>query len=504
MITTLATATWRDICALDDILMHSGVCALIGDRQVAIFRTTSGLFAIDNADPAGGANVLSRGIVGDLGGQLVVASPLYKHHFNLATGRCLENPDIGLETHRVRVHGDRVQVEVRRVRVARPARRRRLVIIGNGMAGMRALEELLALAPKAYDITVFGAEPRGGYNRVLLSSVLVGEKTFEDIAGPDRDWYASRGITLHAGDPVVRIDRARRVVESLSGVRCEYDRLLLATGSTAAQLDVPGNHRPGVMRFRSLEDVEVMLGVEAAAGLIKRGMAVTLVHKSQTLMNRQLDVEAGRLLRESLESRGISFRMGARTLAILGGERAEGVHLDDGTELKADLVVTAIGIQPNIDLALSAGLRCDRGILVDDTMQTYDPRVYAIGECVQHRSATFGLVAPLWEQARVCAVHLAELGVSRYRSPLAPAHLKVTGISVFSVGDVSGGEGAESIVLKDPARGIYKRLVLRDNKVQGAVLYGDVTDGAWYCDIMRDGRDVGGMRDALLFGARAA
>ncbi len=518
-----AATTWRDVCALDEILPDSGVCALVGGRQVAIFRTTSGVHAIDNADPIGGANVLSRGIVGDIGGELVVASPLYKQHFNLATGRCLENPDVAVATHRVRVSGGRVLVEHKVVRAPIPLRKRRLVLVGNGMAGMRALEELLALAPNRYEITVFGAEPRGGYNRVLLSSVLGGDKTFDDIAGHDRAWYESRGITLHAGDPVARIDRVRRVVESAGGVRCEYDRLVLATGSVPVELDVPGSDLPGVVRFRTVDDVEEMLrvagggghavvigggmlGVEAASGLLQRGMTVTIVHRSDSLMNRQLDPEAGRLLRESLEQRGIACRTGTRALGFgTNGEgRVASVMLDDGSELRADLIVTALGIRPNIALAAAAELQCGRGILVDDTMQTFDPRVYAIGECVQHRRVTFGLVAPLWEQARVCATHLAELGVSRYRSPLAPAQLKVTGVNVFSAGDVRGGSGAESIVLKDPARGIYKRLVLRDNRMQGALLYGDVSDGAWYCEMMRDGRDVGSIREALLFGQAQA
>jgi len=229
-------------------------------------------------------------------------------------------------------------------------------------------------------------------------------------------------------------------------------------------------------------------------------MDVTLVHNAESLLNRQLDTEAAALLRESLERRGIRFRMAMRTTAITGDVRVRRVLLEDGSELAADLVVTAVGIQPNLELAQSAGIQCDRGILVDDTMQTFDPRIWAIGECVQHRRVTFGLVAPLWEQARVCAMHLAEFGTARYRAPLPAAHLKVSGVSVFSAGDLRGGDGAESIVLRDPARGVYKRLVLRGGKLEGAVLYGDSSDGAWYCDIMREGRDVAPLRDSLLFG----
>lgn len=518
-----ASATaWRDVCALEDILPWSGVCALVDGTQVAVFRTAEGVYAIDNADPKSRANVLARGIVGDLEGQAVVASPLYKHHFNLATGRCLEDPDVAVATHRVRVREGRVEVASRHLRPVRRPGRPRLVLVGNGMAGMRALEELLAIAPGRYDITVFGAEPRGGYNRVGLSSLLTGEKTYDEIAGHDRAWYESRGIALAAGDPVVEIDRVRRLVLSRSGRQCPYDRLLLATGSRPRELDVPGTGLAGVRTFRDLDDVEEMLrraagggcavvigggllGIEAACGLRARGMHATLVHHGPWLMNRQLDREAAALLHRSLAQRGIQVRLGSRTMTIEGESEVRAVQLDDGSGLSADLVVVAIGIRPDVELARRAGVRCDRGILVDDTLQTFDPRIWAIGECVQHRNVTFGLVAPLWEQARVCALHLAEVGTARYRAPLAAASLKVSGVDVFSAGDIGEGGNAESIVLRDPMRGVYKRLVLREGRLAGAVLYGDTADGAWYCDLMRDGRDVSAMRDALLFGhARAA
>lgn len=513
--------SWLDVCGVDDILLQAGECALVDDRQVAVFRTTAGLFAVDNADPIGGANVLSRGIVGDIDGTVVVASPLYKHHYELATGRCVEDPKVVLDTWRVRERDGRVEVARRGRHSARPTLRRRLVLVGNGPAGMRLLEELLELAPGRYDITVFGAEPRGGYNRVLLSSLLSGDATWEQVAGHDRAWYAERGITLHAGDPIVSIDRGKRVVESRGGVQVPYDRLVLGTGSTAVPLAVPGSGLPGVHRFRDLDDVEAMLeaaggggkavvigggllGIEAADGLSRRGMAVTLVHNGDTLMNRQLDAEAAGLLREELETRGIAFRLGARTAAIEGETRAAGVRLDDGSLLEADLVVAAIGVVPSIDLAARSGLQCGRGILVDDTMQTFDPRIWAIGECVQHRHATFGLVAPLWEQARVCAVQLAELGVSRFRAPVPFAQLKVRGLQVFSAGDPAEGPGCESIVLRDPERGVYKRVVLRDNRVKGAVLYGDTSHGSRFCEYMREGRDVGSIRERLLFDPTSA
>jgi NAD(P)H-dependent nitrite reductase small subunit len=516
----IRAVAWRDVCELDDILLQCGVCAFVDGVQVAIFRTRDGVFAIDNADPIGKANVLARGIVGDLAGQPVVASPLYKHHYNLATGQCLEDSAVRVATYRVRVHEGRVQVEAGTQRPSGVRRKPRLVLVGNGMAGMRALEELLALAPNRYDITVFGAEVRGGYNRVGLSSVLTGEKSYAEIAGHDLDWYESRGITLCAGDPVVAIDRVRRVVRAESGAECGYDRLLLATGSTPLALDVPGSDLAGVLTFRNIDDVEEMLriaesggravvigggllGVEAAAGLLQRGMSVTLVHNSDNLLNRQLDAEAGGFLAGSLEKRGITLKLGSRTARLEGDSRVRRVVLADGSVLDADLVVTAVGIRPNIALAKDAGVQCDHGILVDDTMQTFDPRIWAIGECVQHRRVTFGLVAPLWEQARVCAVHLAELGTARYRAPLPSALLKVSGVNVFSAGKLGDEEGTESIVLRDARRGVYKRLVLRGGRVEGAVLYGDVSDGAWYCELMNSGADVGQMRDGLLFGSKA-
>lgn len=514
--------SWHDVCAIDDILLHTGECALVEGRQVAVFRTTSGLFAVDNADPIGGANVLARGIVGDLDGRLVVASPMYKHHFELGTGRCVEDPTVVLDTWRVRERDGRVMVSRMARRATVSPVRRRLVLVGNGPAGMRTLEHLLEMAPGRYEITVFGAEPRGGYNRVMLSGLLAGDATWEQIAGHDRAWYAERGITLHAGDPVTRIDRVKRIVESRDGIRVPFDRLVLATGSRAVALQVPGADLPGVQTFRDLDDVEAMLiaaghpgravvvgggllGIEAAEGLSRRGMDVTLVHNSDSLMQRQLDPEAAGMLRSELEDRGIRFRMGRRTMSVLGGEDSSGsphvtgIELDDGSRLEAGLVVTAIGIAPQVDLARNCGLQCERGILVDDTMQTYDPRIWAVGECVQHRRSTFGMVAPLWDQARVCAVQLAELGTMRFRAPVPFTQLKVRGIQVFSAGDPAEGSGTESIVLRDPGRNIYKRLVLLDNRVKGAVLYGDVQDGARYCEIMRDNVDVASTRDRLLF-----
>lgn len=514
-------SAWIPVCPLEDILPQSGVCALIDRRHIAVFRIgEAAVYALDNIDPASGASVLSRGIVGDIMGERVVASPLFKHHYSLATGRCLEDPARPVNSYPVRLLDGRVWVAVEPQQAAR-AERRRLVVVGNGMAGMRAVEELLRLAPDAYDITVFGAEPYGNYNRILLSPVLAGEQATEDIILHGPQWYSANRVTLHCGDPVVEIDRRRRLVRSSRGVEAPYDRLLLATGSTPILLPIPGRDLPGVVTFRELADVDAMLtatrhyrnaavigggllGLEAAHALAKRGMDVTVVHLLPTLMERQLDAPAATLLKASLESRGLKFRMPARTVAVLGEDRATGLELDDGCRIQADLVVMAAGVRPNIGLASRAGLRCERGVLVDDTLQTYDPSIYAVGECVQHRNSVFGLVAPLWEQARVCATHLAELGSSRYRGSVTATQLKVTGIEVYSAGDFAGGEGGESLVLRDHRRDVYKRLVVRDNRLRGAVLYGDARHGPWYFDLMASGADIGPLREQLLFGPEAA
>jgi nitrite reductase (NADH) large subunit len=398
-----------------------------------------------------------------------------------------------------------------------PAARQSLVVIGNGMAGMRTVEELLALAPSMYDITVFGAEPHGNYNRILLSPVLAGEKKIEDIMLHTREWYAENGITLCAGDPVVHIDRKRRLVRSQSGREVWYDRLLLATGSTPFIIPVPGHKLPGVLGFRDINDVDAMLeaskagghavvigggllGLEAANGLLRRGMHVTVVHVTDSLMNQQLDKPAAQLLKAALEQRGLHFRMEAQTSEIVGEERATAVRFKDGAEIPADLVVMTAGVRPNIALAKAAGLHCDRAIVVDDTLQTYDPRIYAVGECVQHRSATFGLVAPIWDQAKVAGAHLAQAGVRRFVQKATPTKLKVTGVDLYSVGDFIGGDGSEDLVLRDPRRGVYKRLVLNGSRLAGAVLYGDVADGPWYFNLIQNGVDVSGIRNRLLFG----
>jgi nitrite reductase (NADH) large subunit len=393
----------------------------------------------------------------------------------------------------------------------------KLVLIGNGMAGVRTLEEVLKLVPDKYDIAVFGAEPHGNYNRILLSPVLAGEKSFADIVSHGESWYAEHGITLHKGKKVVKIDRKNRIVHAEDGTCESYSRLLLATGSQPFILPVPGKDLDGVVGFRDITDVERMLaaarqgkhavvigggllGLEAANGLLKQGMNVTVVHVLDTLMERQLDKPAAALLKRSLEEGGLNFLMEAQTEAILGSDRVTAIRFKNGMEIPADLVVMAVGIRPNIELAKSSRLHCERGIVVNDTMQTYDPRIYAVGECVQHRGSLFGLVAPLFEQAKVCANHLAEYGIGRYQGSVTSTKLKVTGIDVFSAGDFLGGEGYEELVFHDHARGIYKKLVVKDSRVRGAVLYGDTVDGSWYFQLMREATDIGDFRETMLFG----
>jgi nitrite reductase (NADH) large subunit len=395
--------------------------------------------------------------------------------------------------------------------------REKLVLVGNGMAGMRAIEELLEIAPDMYDITVFGAEPYGNYNRILLSPVLAGDKTIDDIMLNDEQWYADNGVTLHKGKWITEIDRRNRVVKADDGTEESYDRLLLATGSNPFIIPVPGSDLPGVISFRDIHDVDSMLdaskkhkhavvigggllGLEAANGLMLQGMHVTVVHLPETLMERQMDSVSGAMLKKSLEERGLHFLMGSNTEAILGEDKVKGVRFKGGLEIAADLVVMAVGIRPNIELAEKIGLHCERGVVVNDTMQTYDPRIYSVGECVQHRGLAYGLVAPLFEQAKVCANHLAKHGIARYEGSVTSTKLKVTGIDLFSAGDFTGDDTTEEIVMQDPSQGIYKKIVLKDNKIQGAVMYGDTVDGAWYFQLMRDETDVSDFRSSLMLG----
>jgi len=405
-----------------------------------------------------------------------------------------------------------------------PKVKMKLVMIGNGMAGVRTLEELLKIAPDLYDITVFGAEPHPNYNRILLSPVLAGEQTIDEIVLNSWDWYTDHGITLHAGKKVVAVDRARRLVRALDAdnkvTEVPYDRLLMATGSKPFILPIPGKDLEGVIAYRDIADTNAMidaatkyknavviggglLGLEAANGLMRRGMNVSVVHVMPTLMERQLDNVAGKMLQKSLEDRGLKFLIGAQTQELVASDdgRVKSIKFKDGTSVAADLVVMAVGIRPNTELAEAMRLHCNKGIVVTDTLQTVtDARIYSVGECAAHRGIAYGLVAPLFEQAKVAANHLAQYGIGRYVGSLTSTKLKVTGIDLFSAGDFLGGDGTEELVLSDPFAGVYKKLVIKDDKLVGACLYGDTVDGSWYFKLLRNGRSIADIRDKLMFG----
>ena len=391
-----------------------------------------------------------------------------------------------------------------------------LVVIGNGMAGCRAVEEILARDSDRFRITIFGAEPRVNYNRIMLSPLLAGDKSFEDIVINDAAWYADNGIDLVAGDPVVAIDRGARTVTSRAGRIEHYDKLLLATGSDPFIIPVPGHDLSGVVSFRDMDDIGAMLraaaaggdavvigggllGLEAAHGLSLRGMKVTVLHIMPTLMERQLDEAAAWLLKAELEKRGQTILTGADTAEIYGQGKVEGVRLKDGREIPASLVVMAVGIRPNVRLARETGLAVGRGIQVDDHLVTSDADVLAVGECVEHNGMVYGLVAPIWDMCRSLADGLVA-SPSGYAGSVTSTKLKVSGIDVFSAGDFAGGAGCEDIVLRDASRGVYKRVIVKDDRLVGAVLYGDTQDGNWYFDLLKRQEDVADIRDALIFG----
>jgi len=393
---------------------------------------------------------------------------------------------------------------------------KKLVVIGAGMASGRAIEQLLEADKDAYDITLFNAEPRGNYNRIMLSPVLSGDKSYEEIVTHDANWYEDNGVTCRFGEHVVSIDRERKVVVGQNG-EVAYDKLLIATGSAPFIIPVPGKDLPGVIAYRDLDDTNTMikatqkpgakavviggglLGLEAAAGLKARGMDVTVLHLMGHLMERQLDEAAGYLLRRALEDKGIEVKCQASTAAILGEDKVEAVLLQDKTTIPADLVVMAVGIRPETRLATDTAIEVERGITVDDAMRTSDPDILAVGECVEHRQQLFGLVAPLYDQAKVVAATLLEEDAV-FAPKEVSTKLKVTGCDLFSAGDFAEGEGREDIVFRDPSRGVYKRLVIEDNVIVGAVMYGDTADGNWFFGLIKDKTDISEMRDTLIFG----
>jgi nitrite reductase (NADH) large subunit len=393
----------------------------------------------------------------------------------------------------------------------------KLVIVGNGMAPGRMLEHLLEATPERYEVTIFNAEPRVNYDRIMLSPVLSGEKGYEQIIIHGDGWYIKNGITLYKGHKIVAIDRDAKTVSSDRGVTAPYDKLVIATGSTPFILPVPGNNLAGVLSYRDLDDVQAMLlaaqsrakavvigggllGLEAAAGLEQRGMDVTVLHLMPTLMERQLDTAAGHLLQRAIEARGIKVMTKASTKRILGERKVEAIELADGTVIPCTLIVMAAGIRPSAWLGKSAGLEVNRGVVVDDRMQTSDPDILALGECAEVDGHVYGLVAPLYEMARVAAAKLAGQDVAGFVHNDTPTKLKVTGIDLFSLGDFADGDDRQEIVLRDASAGVYKRLVLKDNRIIGTVLFGETADGAWFNDLKKKEVDISEMRETLMFG----
>ncbi|MCA0757732.1 nitrite reductase large subunit NirB [Paenibacillus sp. N4] len=394
---------------------------------------------------------------------------------------------------------------------------KKLVLIGNGMAGVRAIEHLLKLSPDSYEITIFGAEPHPNYNRIMLSSVLAGGADMQEIVINDWNWYKENNITLHAGHKVTKIDTERKKVISHLGVEADYDAIIIATGSNPFMLPLPGADKEGVIAFRDIHDCEVMidaskqykkavviggglLGLEAARGLLHLGMEVNVVHIFNNLMERQLDEPAAKMLQRELEAQGMQFLLQKSTVSIKGKKRATGLVFADGTEVDGDLVVMAVGIKPNIELAKATGIEVNRGIVVDDFMQTSIPGIYAVGECAEHRGIAYGLVAPLYEQGAVLAKHLADVETEGYAGSVTSTKLKVSGVDVFSAGRFDEAPGTRSLKIQDDVAGTYKKIVIQDGKLVGAVLFGDTTDGSELFASIKKGESVAGREKEILLG----
>lgn len=395
-----------------------------------------------------------------------------------------------------------------------------LVIVGNGMAAARLVDELAKTALGRYAVAVIGEEPRLAYNRVLLSSVLAGETGSHEIELRPADWWRHRGVTVRYGYRVTEIDVGRRELKIEGEESMEYSKLVLATGSTPLRLNVPGADLVGVHTFRDTRDVDLLLtlaaakkrvvvvgggllGLEAAYGLAKAGAPVTLLHLMDRLMERQLDGSAADLLKTLVERKGIRILLNASTARIHGDGHVEAVELADGSRIEADAVIFAAGIKPSAALAKEAGIAVNRGIVVNDVMQTSSPDIFALGECAEHRGTCYGLVEPAYEQARVLARHLAGRPAS-YQGSVVSTNLKVSGVSVFSAGDFMGGEGSESLVLTDRRRGTYKKLVIADGRLTGAVLIGDTADALWYLELIRNRDKVAAIRTDMMFGRALA
>jgi len=391
-----------------------------------------------------------------------------------------------------------------------------LVIVGNGMAAARLVDELAKAALGRYAIAVIGDEPRLAYNRVLLSSVLAGETASHDIELRPANWWRDRGVTLKYGCVATGIDVGRRELKIANEESIAFSKLVLATGSVPLRLGVSGADLAGVHTFRDSRDVDLLLtlaasrkrvvvvgggllGLEAAYGLAKAGAAVTLLHLMDRLMERQLDAPAAELLKSLVERKGIEVLLNANTARLHGAARVEGIELTDGRRIDADAVIFTAGIRPNVALAKDAGISVNRGIVVDDHLQTAAPDIFALGECAEHRGVCYGLVEPAYEQARVLARHLSGCAAS-YRGSVVATNLKVSGVNVFSAGDFIGAEGSETIVLSDVSGGAYKKMVISDGRLTGAVLVGDVGDALWYLELIRGREPIAAIRKDMMFG----
>lgn len=396
--------------------------------------------------------------------------------------------------------------------------KQKLVMVGNGMAGVAFVEQLLKLNPHKYEITIIGAEPQPNYNRIMLSSVLAGDSELKDIVLNDWDWYRDNQITLHAGHAVTGIDTKKKNIKTDQGLVVEYDELVLATGSLPFMLPLPGADKEGVIAFRDIKDCNTMietskkykkavviggglLGLEAARGLLNLNMEVSVVHIFQHLMERQLDPTGSKMLQEQLESQGMKFLLEKQTDSILGKKRVQGLKFKDGTEVEADLVVMAVGIKPNVQLARDSGIEVNRGIVVNDFMQTSVPGIYSLGECAEHRGIVYGLVAPLYEQGAVLAKKLADSETTGYAGSVLSTKLKVSGVQVFSAGRFTDEPGTKALRVQDDLSGIYKKVVFQDGKVVGAVLFGDTSEGSKLFSLIRKGEDFTGREREVLFGA---
>ncbi|WEY94981.1 NADPH-nitrite reductase [Bacillus subtilis] len=372
--------------------------------------------------------------------------------------------------------------------------KKQLVLVGNGMAGVRAIEEILSVAKDEFQITIFGAEPHPNYNRILLSKVLQGDTDIKDITLNDWDWYEENNIQLYTNETVIKVDTENKTVITDADRIQPYDELILATGSVPFILPIPGADKKGVTAFRDIKDTDTMLaaskqykkaavigggllGLEAARGLLNLGMDVSVIHLAPFLMERQLDATAGRLLQNELEKQGMTFLLEKQTEEIVGDDRVEGLRFKDGTSIEADLVVMAVGIRPNTTLGAESGIPVNRGIIVNDYMQTEIPHIYAVGECAEHRGIAYGLVAPLYEQAKVLAKHMCGIETKPYEGSVLSTQLKVSGVEVFSAGDFNESEEKKAIKVFDEQDGIYKKIVLRGNQIVGAVLFGDSSEG---------------------------